>query len=51
MLFAMKVGWLKRDPATRWVVKIEDTTKTLLEPSMALIPCERMEENNIFLIE
>ena len=27
MLFAMKVEWPERDPTTRWVVEIEDTTK------------------------
>ena len=48
MLFAMKVEWPKRDLATRWVVEIEDKTKPYPEPFMALIPCERIEEKNIF---
>ena len=51
MLFAMKVGWPERDPTTRWVIEIEDTRKPWPEPSMALIPCERIEEKNTFLIE
>ena len=50
MLSAMKVEWLERDLTTEWVVGIEDKTKPLPEPFMALIPCERIEEKNIFLI-
>ena len=51
MLYAMKVGWLERDTTTRWVVGIEDMTKSYPERSMAMIPCEIIEEKNTFLIE